>query len=368
MRVIVVGAGLVGNLVGLRLADAGAEVVLLERAVPGAEASSAAAGILAAQSEAAEDSPRFALTLASRDLHAALAEELRARVGVDVGYRRCGVTEAAREEGHLAELVARTRWQDARGLRTTVLDAEALRALEPGLSRGFIGGVHFPDEGAVDPVRLVGAVSQAAARAGASYRTGVTVRGVRVEDGVARGVDTDAGLIEGDAVVVAAGAWSGLVAGALPDPAAVRPARGQVVALETRPVPLNGVVFLHGGYLVPRPEGEVLVGSTLEFVGYQRGVTVGGMSKLLTLAAGAVPSLADAVIARSWSNFRPFSADGAPLVGFGHAKGLVVATGHHRSGIVLAPVTAEIVRDLVLEGSSRRDASAWAPSRAAGAA
>lgn len=367
MRVVVIGAGLVGNLASLRLAQAGAEVTILERAVPGAEASSAAAGILAAQSEASADGPRFDLTLASRELHAELAAELRERVGIDVGYRRCGVIEAARDAEHLARIAHHAQWQRARGLSANVLDARGLRELEPGLAEGFVGGVHFPDEGAVDAARLVGAVAQAAARAGATFRTGVTVRGVRVEGGVARGVDTDAGLIEGDAVVVAAGAWSGLVAGALKDPDAVRPARGQVVALETRPVPLRGVVFVPGGYLVPRPEGEVLVGSTLEFVGYQRGVTVSGMSKLLALASGAVPSLADAVIARSWSNFRPFSADGAPLVGFGEARGLVVATGHHRSGIVLAPVTAEIVRDLVLHGSTRHEAAVWSPARGGGA-
>jgi glycine oxidase len=361
MRVVIVGAGLIGSLSALRLAEAGAEVEVLERAVPGAEASSAAAGILAAQSEAVGDDPRFALTLASRDLHASLATQLRAQVGVDVGHRVCGVTEAARDDAHLQELAHRVQWQRAKGLHAELLDAAGLRAVEPSLADTFVGGAHFPDDGALDPGRLVKAVAQAAARAGVRFRSGVTVRGVRVESGVARGVDTDAGLVEGDVVVVAAGAWSGMVGGALRDPALVRPARGQLVALEVRPVPLNGVVFVREGYLVPRAEGEVIAGSTLEFVGYERGVTARGLSRVLDLATRTAPRLADAVVARSWSNFRPHSADGAPVVGVGEAKGLLVATGHHRSGIVLAPITAEIVRDLALKGETRWAAQTWAP-------
>jgi glycine oxidase len=361
MRVVIVGAGLIGSLSALRLAEAGAEVEVLERAVPGAEASSAAAGILAAQSEAVGDDPRFALTLASRDLYPSLAAHLRAQVGVDVGHRVCGVTEAARDDAHLQELAHRVHWQRAKGLRAELLDAAGLRAIEPALGDTFVGGAHFPDDGALDPGRLVKAVAQAAARAGVRFRSGVTVRGVRVEAGVARGVDTDAGLVEGDTVLVAAGAWSGMVGGALRDPALVRPARGQLVALEVRPVPLNGVVFVREGYLVPRAEGEVIAGSTLEFVGYERGVTARGLSRVLDLATRTAPRLADAVVARSWSNFRPHSADGAPVVGIGEAKGLLVATGHHRSGIVLAPITAEIVRDLALKGETRWDAQTWAP-------
>lgn len=363
MRVVIIGAGLIGSLSALRLAQAGADVVVLERAVPGAEASSAAAGILAAQSEAHVDDARFALTLASRQLYPDLAAALREDAGVDVGYRRCGVIEAARDEEQLADLAARVAWQRARGLRADMLDAAALREAEPALCEGLVGAARFEDDGALDPGRLVRAVSQAAARAGARFRSGVTVRGVRVESGVAKGVDTSEGLVEGDAVVAAAGAWSGLVAGALRDPSALRPARGQLVALETRPVPLRGVVFLPGGYLVPRPEGEVIAGSTLEFVGFERGVTARGLGALLEFASRSAPSLGDAVVARSWSNFRPHHVDGAPLVGAGEAKGLVVATGHHRSGVVLAPVTAEIVRDLVLRGETSWDVSGWSPER-----
>lgn len=362
MRVVIIGAGLIGSLSALRLAEAGVEVIVLERAVPGAEASSAAAGILAAQSEAQADDERFALTLASRERYPELADSLRARVGLDVGYRRCGVIEAADDEAHLEALRARVAWQRARGLPAEMLDAPALRDAEPALREGLLGGARFEADGALDPARLVRAVAQAAAATGVRFRTGVSVREIHAVAGVARGVETSDGLIEADAVVAAAGAWSGLVAGALSDPAALRPARGQLVALETRPVPLRSVVFFRDGYLVPRPEGEVVAGSTLEFVGFERGVTAKGLGALLDFASRSAPVLADCVVARSWSNFRPHHRDGAPLVGEGSAKGLVVATGHHRSGIVLAPITAEIVRDAVL---GRGSPSSWSPARLA---
>ena len=245
-----------------------------------------------------------------------------------------------------------------------MLDARGLRQREPGLAAGFVRGLWFPEDAAVDPARLVAGIVQAAARAGVQFRSGVTARRVVIDKRRARGVETDEGLVEGDAVVIAAGAWSGLVDGALGNPASVRPARGQIVELETCPSPLRGVVFAHGGYLVPRADGRVLAGSTLEFVGYRRGVTADGIAKVLSAATRTVPSLGEATIARTWSNFRPFTEDRVALVGPRDIDGLVIATGHHRSGILLAPVTAEIVRDLVVRGHTRRAIGALSPLRA----
>ena len=362
-RAVVIGGGLVGSLVALRLADAGVEVRVLERSVPGAEASSAAAGILAAQAEAKAPGALFDLAMESRTLHARLAEELRGRVGLDVGYRRAGVLDVAATEEEAHHFTERARWQKERGLPVELLDAESLRAREPGLAHDLTHGALFPDDGVVDPPRLVAGVTQAAARAGAVFRIGVTVRRIVIENGRARGVETEDGLIEGDAVIVCAGAWSGLVEGALADSSSVRPARGQVIELETRPVPIDSVVFARGGYVVPRADGHVYVGSTLEFVGFRRGVTVDGMARLVGIASRSVPSLGDAVISRSWSNFRPYTSDTVPFVGTRGVEGLVVATGHHRSGILLAPVTAEIVRELVTTGASTRPITALSPTR-----
>ncbi|MBL8605271.1 MAG: glycine oxidase ThiO [Myxococcales bacterium] len=363
-RIVVLGGGLVGSLVALRLADAGLSVLVLEKAVPGAEASSAAAGILAAQAESHSDGPMAQLALESRALHAQLSDELRARIGLDSGYRRVGTLELACTPEALDALWRRSQWQRDAGLSVDLLEPDALREREPKLSAEWAGGVAFGDDGVVDPPRLVAAVAECAARAGVVFRAGVTARGLRLAGGRCVGVETDQGLVEGDLVVVCAGAWSGLIEGALPRAERVRPARGQVIEIEARPVPIGSVVYAEGGYLVPRSDGHVYVGSTLEFVGFRRGVTVAGMTRLTRLASAVVPALSEGVISRSWSNFRPFTDDHAPLVGHRETPGLIVATGHYRSGILLAPVTAEIVRELVRDGHSRRNVTPLAPARA----
>jgi glycine oxidase len=363
-RVVVVGGGLIGSLIALRLADAGCDVLVLERGTPGGEASSAAAGILGAQCEATGEGPLFDLAIESRTMHAALGEELRGRVGLDAGFERRGVLEVVRTEQEADALVTRVGWQRKLHHAVEIVESKHLRQREPFLAAGFVRGVWFPEDAAVDPARLVTAVVQAAMRAGVQYKTGVSARSVRIERSRAMGVETEDTMVEGDAVVLAAGAWSGLVDHGLAVPNAVRPARGQIVELESTNAPLRSVVYAPGGYLVPRSDGRVVVGSTLEFVGYRRGVTADGAMKLLQLATRTIPSLADATLHRIWSNFRPYTNDQIPLVGSGNIRGLIIATGHHRSGILLAPVTAEIVRDLVMRGNTRHAIAMLSPLRA----
>jgi glycine oxidase len=360
--VVVVGGGLIGSLSALRLAESGRRVLVLEKAVPGAEASSAAAGILAAQSESRADGPMFELALESRERYASLVEELRARVGMDVGFRRTGVAEIAETPEQLDALEQTYAWQRAKGHRVERAEGAALRALEPGLNEGFHGALVFADDAQLEPIALVTAIAQAAERAGVVFRPGTTARGVRVEHGVAVGVDVEEECILAGHVVVAAGAWSGLVRGATVSTNAVKPARGQIVELVTRTPPVSRVVFGRGGYVVPRADGRVLCGSTLEFVGFQRDVTAAGVAKILAMAMGLVPALANAKMARTWANFRPWSADGAPLVGDAGVRGLTLATGHHRSGILLAPATAERVRAHVIDGRVEPEAP-WTPTR-----
>jgi glycine oxidase len=364
-EVLIIGGGLVGCLCALRLAERGARVTVLEKSVPGAEASSAAAGILAGQSESRQPGVLFDLAVESRALYVGLAEELRERAGVDVGYRRCGVLEVARDEAALAELARTYAWQSERGQRVEVLRSAELFAREPGLSPRLAGALWFPDDAQVEPARLVSAVAQAAERAGVRFRSGAYVRRVVVASGTARGVELDDGAhVAADQVVLAAGAWSSLVQGAALPEGAVRPARGQIVELSTRTPPAGAVVFGDGGYVVPRADGRVVCGSTLEFVGFRNEVTAGGMLRVLAMAVGLVPALEHAPVARSWSNFRPYTPDGAPLVGDPGIAGLTIATGHYRSGILMAPVTAELVCERVLGRRTRPGLAVIAPARA----
>jgi glycine oxidase len=361
--VVVVGGGVMGCASAWLLARAGAKVVVLERSVPGAEASSAAAGILGAQSEARAPGPLTDLFLSSRSRYRSFASELTQETGVDVGYRSCGVLEVAFDASRREALANAFGWQKSCGLDIDSLDGDSLRRLEPALSSELAGGIRFREDARLDPPAFLRALHIAALRAGARFRTGAYVKRVTLEGERATGVELEDGTeISASRVVVAAGSWSTLVGG-VPLPArAVRPARGQIVELDNREPVLSSVVYGPDCYLVPRDDGRVLVGSTLEFVGYRREVTARAVRDLLTAALRLVPGLENASLGRTWSNFRPYTESGLPLIGPTPIAGLILATGHHRNGILLAPITAEIVRELSLGRPAPIDLSPFIPA------
>ena len=353
--VIVVGAGLVGCLSALRLAESGLRVTVLDRQAPGQEASGAAAGILAAQVEAKGPGASFELGMESRALHMTLGEALGG-----VG-RRNGTLEATTADNHTA-LVAAHGWQHDRGLRVESLDAASVRSLAPGLDPRFTGGVYFPDDGSLDPALLLRAVVSRATDRGVLFRD-LDVTSVLTGGGRVAGVRTSGTVrIDATLVVICTGAWSGLVEG-VPEASAIVPARGQLMEFAMVPVPFGPVLYAGGGYLVPRVDGRVCAGSTLEMVGFERGTTSEGLALIRDRAVATVPALAHATVNRSWSSFRPRTPDGLPLVGELHVSGLYLAAGHHRSGILLAPVTAEIVRDLLVDGRRHPHLDALDPYR-----
>jgi glycine oxidase len=361
--VAVIGGGIMGSAVALRLAQRGVAVTVIERGIPGAEASSAAAGILGPQMEADGPGPLLELGLQSRALYTGLAAELRELTGIDVGYDRSGVLAVAFDDAGEAALQGRRAWQVARGLKVTALTGEAAHGLEPALGPTVRAALEFPEDAQVVARELTRAFSQAAAVAGARFVTGRYVRRVRIEAGRATGVELDGETLPAGVVVVAAGSWSGLVEGAGISPAVVRPARGQLVAIETRPPLFRHVVSAPGGYLVPRRDGTVVAGSTVEMAGFHKQVTVGGLAAILTLARTLIPSLADAPVTGSWSNFRPFTEDHLPVLGTTPVEGLVLATGHYRNGILLAPITAQIIADLIATGRSPIDLKPFSVQR-----
>lgn len=346
--VAIIGGGVMGCAVALRLAQRGIAATVIERGIPGAEASSAAAGILGPQMESEHPGPLLELGLRSRALYPALAAELRDATGIDIGYVKSGVLAVAFAPGEEAELAARRTWQLGRGLRVETLSPELLRAVEPAINPAVIAGLRFSDDGQVNARDLARALSQAAAAAGARFLQGRYVRRVVVQQGAAVGVELDGEILPAGAVVVAAGSWSGLVEGAGVPATMVRPARGQIAAIETRPPLFRHVINVHGrGYLVPRRDGSVLAGSTMEMAGFRKEVTVGGLAQILTLAHALVPALGDAPVTATWSNFRPFTEDHLPVLGLTAVRGLVLATGHFRNGILLAPITGQVIAELV---------------------
>ncbi len=359
--VIVVGAGVMGCATAVELARRRISCLVLERSVPGAEASSAAAGMLGAQVESHAPGPFVTLSVKSRDAFAGWATRLREATGIDVEHRVCGITKVAFDRRELDLAEEHAAWQSKEGLRAEVLRASDVRAIEPDVAPDVIGGVHFPDDGRVDPPRLLKALRIAAERFGARFRTGAIVRRVVKAEGRARGVELESGeLLEAEHVVLAAGSWSTLVGGTPLAAGAVQPARGQIVEL-LLPTPIQrGAIYGAHAYLSPRDDGRVLVGSTLEFVGFERGVTAGAVRDLLAAATRMVPRLEGADLGKAWSSFRPHTDSGLPIIGKSSVERLWLATGHFRNGILLAPITAEIIGALVAGDAPPIDPSPFA--------
>lgn len=360
-HVVVVGGGVMGCASAWRLAQRGIPVTVLEQSLPGAEASSSAAGILGAQVEAHAPGPLFEALLESRALHARWARELARATSIDVGYRARGVLRVAYGRAEAAALARDAAWQRRAGQLAERVTGAAARRLEPELARDVAGGVYLARDAQLDPRRLLEALRIAAAAAGARFTSDARVRRVTTTDARATGVELDGGRrLPATHVVVAAGSWTSLIDG-LGDEPRVEPARGQIVELRTATPLLARVVFGPDCYLVPRDDGRLLIGSTLEFVGFRREVTAGAVRDLLAAALRLVPALAGARFADAWSSFRPHTQDELPLVGPSRIAGLVFATGHYRNGILLGPVTAELVVRSVLGKKLPAWASSFAP-------
>ena len=355
MRIVIVGGGVMGCATALELARRGVkDVTVLERAVPGAEASSAAAGMLAAQIESRdeEELDRF---VAAREAYATWSGVLREATGIDIAHRRSGVLSIARSEVEVERLRANVEAQRGHGLRAELLDATKARSIERELTPDLAGAAYYPDEAQVDPPQLLRALVVAIARAGVVIRGGTTVSTLVNEGGRCVGVALgEREVLLADAVVLAAGSWSSLVPGVPAELPKVRPVRGQLVMLEERPPRLGTILFEGHAYVVPRGDGRVICGSTMEDVGHRREVTAAGVHSILGAAFAVAPRLAEAELVRSWCNFRPSvaSPEGTPLVGASPLPGLFLATGHHRNGILLAKVTADAVAECILTSAS----------------
>ena len=345
MDVVIVGAGIMGCAVAWELARAGVRVTVLEKAIPGAEASSAAGGILAPLCEAPEDGPLRELGIASLDRYPDWVSRLENESGSDVGFRRCGVLHVALDDSGLGE--HDRMFRQLRGLPCERMDGERARTRWSWLSPRTRDALWFPTQATVDNAALVRALHVAAERAGARFVTNQVVDR----------------LPTAEQVVLCAGAWTSAL-GAPTTHLGIRPIRGQMLAVRG-PV-LDTVTFVAGrGYLVPRLDGRVLVGSTMEDVGFEKVVTSDGLHALTGLLADVAPGWSTSTVVDVWAGFRPRTADGLPAIG-ALGPGLWVASGHHRNGILLTPITAEILVAQMLGRPLRLPVSAFDPRRLAG--
>jgi glycine oxidase len=356
---VVVGGGVVGCAVAFELAREGLGVALLERGELAGEASGAAAGMLLPLGEAPGPGPFLALGLRSLALFPALAAELRERSGIDPEHEPCGALHVAADPDAAARLAARARTLAAFGAEW--LDASEARGLEPRLGPRTLGAMLARAEAHVRSPLLVRALAAAAAALGARIETGMPVLGLRREGERVVGVETPAGPVAAARVVLCAGAWSPALA---PFPLPVEPVRGQILALESPRPALGAIVVGPRCYLVPKRDGSVVVGATEERAGFDARVTAAGLAELLAGARELLPALGAASFRGGWAGLRPATPDGLPAVGPAPgAPGLLVAAGHHRNGVLLAPLTARLVADLVFGKSLPPEAAALAPDR-----
>ncbi|MFJ1948551.1 glycine oxidase ThiO [Streptomyces albidoflavus] len=372
--VVVAGGGIVGLVTAWRAAQRGLAVTVVDPA-PGGGAAQVAAGMLAAVTELHFGEERLlALNLASAERYPAFAAELAEASGQELGYRRCGTLAVALDADDRAYLRELHALQLRSGLESEWLSGRECRRLEPMLAPGVRGGLRVDGDHQIDPRRLASALVTACERAGVVWCRSTAGRLV-VRGGRAVGVElADGSLVEGGQTVLAAGSRSGLLAG-LPEEVAVpvRPVKGQVVRLAVPEAYRRGAAFLgrtvravvRGShvYLVPRENGELVIGATTEELGWDTTVTAGGVYELLRDAHELVPGLTELPFTEVRAGLRPGSPDNAPLLGPTSLPGLHLATGHHRNGVLLTPVTGDVLADVLTTGELPGYADAFTARR-----
>jgi glycine oxidase len=324
--------------------------VVIERGRPGAEASGAAAGLLAVAASRAPRGVVFDLRRASAALFPALSSALREESGVDIEYTPWGtleVTFGATETERLERHVARRREQ---GFAAELLGPDEARAREPALHRDVRAAAWYPGDRAVNGARLVEALRVAAERRGVEFRTGAPLSAVESVPGRVLSIEAGGERFTPGQLVIAAGAWSAEVGAFLRVKVPVRPDRGEMLAVRS-PAPLRQVMLWDDAYLVPRAAGEILIGGTSARGEWDKTVRVGSLALLVRRAARMIPELAEAVLLRTWAGLRPLSALRRPIIGplRGYSN-VLLATGHHRAGILLAPITGKLVAELLAGG------------------
>jgi glycine oxidase len=358
--VIIVGGGLVGCTIARALSDTGRSVRVIERDSPGRRATWAAGGMLSPLIESEADDPFFHLADRSFDLYPALIDGVQSDSGIHVDYRTAGKLQCALDEEHALSL--RRLYESPRAAQygLHLYDGDEARRSEPGLSTTVVSALYVARDHCVDNRLLAQAMATSAESRGATFSLGVPAQSLVIEKGTLRGVRLASNeLLEADHVIVAGGAWSGMLEG-LPRPLPVVPVRGQMLCVDARPLSretstLERVVGTEHCYMIPRSDGRLLIGATVEHVGFQRGPTPAGLAWLIDAATAVLPAVGDLPILESWAGYRPGTPDDWPIIGADpDVRGLIYATGHYRNGILLAPVTAQAVTALI-EG----DSPAW---------
>ncbi|MGH9776413.1 MAG: glycine oxidase ThiO [Candidatus Acidiferrales bacterium] len=359
---IIVGGGIIGASIAWELSRKKLRILVLDRREPGREASWAAAGMLSPAPDSADALPLFPFARESFALYPEFIAAVEAATGIPTGFRREGTLEiffGLEGESSRERLLAE---HPRLGLTTETISLESARKMEPALSPEISAALWLPEEYSVEPRALTRAVLAAAAREAVEIRADTAVLSLLLDSQRIVGVATDTEKFSAAHVIIAAGCYSAQIEG-LAALAPVRPARGQMVGLAPASPLLTRVLRSEHGYLVPRNSGEIAAGSTIENAGFEITTTHEGVSGILRSAVALVPALRSARINETWAGLRPGTPDHLPIIGPADRAGLILATGHYRNGILLAPATARAVADLVTEGATSFPVAEFSPLR-----
>ncbi|MBA4543908.1 glycine oxidase ThiO [Thermoactinomyces daqus] len=361
--VLVIGGGVIGCSIAYHLAKKGCTVTVLERDRIGAQASSAAAGMLGAQAEMDRPGPMVDAGLKSRAMFLRLAEALLDETGLDIELNRTGLLKLAFDEAEAERLKKRGEWQRQAGQTARWLSVTECFELESGLSDRIVGALHLPDDYQVSAPRLTQAFARAAGRLGVKFAEGCRVDSFQREGRRVIGVSTSLGLQSADVVILATGAWTEWVAKGMDISLPMVPVKGESLALQSPHLVLKHTLFGEEGYLVPKANGEIIVGATEKKGRFDCQVQAEAIRSLLEWALKAVPALEHANLTRFWSGIRPGSYDGLPYIGrWEEYDNLYIASGHYRNGILLSPLTGEWMARMVF-GETAEEWLPFSPMR-----
>lgn len=354
--VIVVGGGVIGLSIARELAGR-KSVLLLDRGSTGQGTSRAAAGMLTPLSEADDQGPFFQLTRASHAMYGPLVEELKKESCLDVGYAAEGLLFIASSEESAEALRRRHEWQTSAGFEVELLSADAVRKMEPLITAPVTAATFMPGESSVVPRRLVNALRESCFARHVEIRTGLHVD--RISENA---VHVGHLSLEASSIVIASGVWSTQLAGL--DPAIpIYPRKGQILSLGMPPNAFRRMIRWGSSYFLPRSNGELVVGATNEDAGFDLSNTPAGLGRLLNDAQQISSHAGSYPILETWTGLRPATPDGLPVLGLSSLRGVYYATGHHRNGVLLAPVTASIIRDLIETGKTAQPIEPYSPFR-----
>ncbi len=366
--VVIIGGGIIGASIAFRLAQARLKVTVLDRGEPGAEATAAAAGMLAPQGEMVEPKEFSDLCFASRDLYPRFVAEVEEISKQSVGYRRDGSLLVALDNHQEAELRELHQTQTRQGFRIELWEPPEVARRFPGLAADLHVGVFVPGDHWVDNERLMRALVECCLRLNVHIESGRNVTKINLRESRVESVEAISSehrtttKFFAASYVLAAGSWSGELAAPLGLKLPLQPCRGQMLEFDA-PAELPFVVRAGINYLVPRSERRVVVGTTAEYAGFEKAVTGDGLQSLLAGATRLAPLVKDLRFRRAWAGLRPDTADHLPILGQSPIANLLLATGHFRNGILLAPVTAQVISELLLTGTTSHSLEPYRAAR-----